>query len=101
MFDNRRKTERFSVCGPAQIRSGAGAMPREVRVTDISDGGVRILAEGVDVPQNFTLYILGTRSPARDCRVVWRLGNELGAEFVDRKAKGFARSVAGSQTAHA
>jgi hypothetical protein len=97
MFGDRRKDERFSMCGPAQIRAGAGAMPREVRVTDISDGGVRILAEGVEVPQYFTLYILGSKSPARECRVAWRLGNEIGAEFVDRLAKGFARRVARAQ----
>ena len=100
MFNSdRRQSERYSMCGPAQIRAGAGAIPREVRVTDISDGGVRIYAEGVQVPQYFTLYILGTRSPARECRVAWRLGNEIGAEFVDRKAKGFARRMAGSQAA--
>ena len=101
MFDNRRKSERFAMCGPAQIRVGAGAMPREVRVTNISDGGVRILAEGVDVPRNFTLYILGAKSPPRKCRVVWRLGNELGAEFVDRVGKGFARGAANARGAHA
>jgi hypothetical protein len=98
-FLERRKNERFAMCGPAQIRAGAGAMPREVRVTDISDGGVRLLAEGVDVPQYFTLYILGSKTPARECRVVWRLGSEIGAEFCDRLAKGYARRIAAPEPA--
>jgi hypothetical protein len=94
MFNNRRKNERYSISGTAQIRAGAGAIPREVRVTDISDGGVRLLAEGLEVPQYFTLYIVGLKQPARECRVVWRLGNEVGAEFCDRMTKGFARRAA-------
>lgn len=94
MFSNRRKTERFSLRGLAYVRSGAASRPREVRVTDISDGGVRLYAEGVDVPDYFTIYFSSPNSPPRECRVAWRLGDEVGAEFVDRLERGFARQIA-------
>jgi hypothetical protein len=31
----------------------------------------------------------------RECRVAWRLGHEIGAEFTDRFTPGFARAVTG------
>jgi hypothetical protein len=37
----------------------------------------------------------GPNGGRRECRVVWRLGHEVGAEFTDVFAQGFARQVAG------
>jgi hypothetical protein len=99
MIANRRKTERFSLKGQAHIRSGAVSVPREVRITDISDGGVRLYAEGIEVPQYFIIYFSAPDVRPRECRVVWRLGQEVGAEFVDREERGFARRMASPQTA--
>ena len=45
-------------------------------ISDISDGGVRIVAENLDVPAEFTL-ILATGRP-RMCRLAWRIGCESG-----------------------
>lgn len=97
MFADRRKSERISLRGQAHIRSGAVSAPREVRITDISDGGVRLYAEGIEVPQFFIIYFANTDMRPRECRVVWRLGDEVGAEFVDRMEKGFARRLASPQ----
>jgi hypothetical protein len=68
-------------------------LPREVRLTDISDGGARLYIEAA-VPDHFTLLLGSQLEHARECRVAWRLGNELGVEFTDSKAGGFAKRVA-------
>jgi hypothetical protein len=90
--EDRRRSERHLVRGPAQLLFGS--LPRDCWISDISDGGVRLHAEGVDVPDEFTLLV-PPRRERRECRVVWRLGHEIGAEFSDTGAQGFARRVAG------
>jgi hypothetical protein len=47
----------------------------------VSDGGVKVIAEYPDIPPQFTI-ILSTGNP-RQCRLAWRIGCELGAEFID------------------
>jgi hypothetical protein len=91
--EERRRTERHAVRGMGKILGGAGSLPRDCWISDISDGGVRLHAE-VDVPDEFTLLLPGLQGGRRDCRVVWRLGHEIGAEFIDSFAPGFARLVA-------
>jgi PilZ domain len=89
----RRNSERHTVRGPAKIQFGTGALPRDCWISDVSDGGVRLHAEGVDVPDQFMLLLpAGGR---RECRVVWRLGHEVGAEFLDVSQPGFGRRTAG------
>ena len=56
---------------------------RTCLVTDVSDGGVRLFADGIDVPDEFILVFDGTGEAGRKCRVVWRLDCEIGAEFVE------------------
>ena len=92
--ENRRQSERHTMRGLAKIQIGAGTLPRDCWITDISDGGARLHAERTDVPDEFTLVLPGLRE-RRECRVVWRLGHEIGAEFTDRLAPGFAQQVAG------
>ena len=49
----------------------------------MSDGGVRLNVEGLDVPDEFVLLISNDRKvQERAYKVVWRFGNELGAQFV-------------------
>jgi len=88
--ENRRRSERLAMRGLARIQTATGSLPRDCW---ISDGDVRLHAE-VDVPEEFILVLPGGR---RDCRVVWRLGHEVGAEFIDAAAPGFARRVADGQ----
>jgi hypothetical protein len=47
------------------------------------------------VPEQFTLVFAAMGNRPRECRVVWRLGCEVGAEFTDRTDMGFARRMAG------
>ena len=68
----------------AKFRAEAGSLPRDCLVTDISDGGARLHAEGIVVPDQFVLSLTGSQDMWRDCRVVWRLGCEIGVEFVDQ-----------------
>jgi hypothetical protein len=82
------------VTGLAKIRSTAGMLPRDCWVSDISDGGVRLHVEHVEVPEQFILVFAAMGNRPRECRVVWRLGCEVGAEFTDRRDAGFARRLA-------
>jgi hypothetical protein len=93
---NRRHSERLAIRGLAKMLIGTGSLPRDCWVSDISDGGVRLHAE-FDVPDEFILMLPGPHGGRRECRVIWRLGHELGAEFTDGFAPGFARRVAGAR----
>ncbi|HEY7842854.1 MAG TPA: PilZ domain-containing protein [Bradyrhizobium sp.] len=77
---NRRRSERRLCRSLAKIQFGTGTLPRDCMITDISDGGVKIVAEHLELPSEFTL-IFDTGLP-RQCRLAWRIGCEFGAEFV-------------------
>ena len=62
-------------------------MPRPILVTDISDRGARLFTD-IDIPPKFTLSVSGEGvNERRDCRVVWKLGGEVGVEFVDARSQ--------------
>jgi hypothetical protein len=81
MLANRRKSERRVCRSFAKIQFGTGALPRDCMVTDVSAGGVKIIAEYPEIPPEFTV-IMSTGRP-RQCRLAWRIGCELGAQFID------------------
>ena len=84
MIQENRKSRRRAISRFAKIHIGSGALPRECLVTNISDGGVRLHVEGLEVPEAFVLVLDdGSGARPRDCKVVWRLGYELGAKFTD------------------
>jgi hypothetical protein len=80
----RRQTRRRLLNRVAKIQVGGGALARDCLVTDISEGGIRLHVEGFDVPDDFVLLLSGEGLTGNECayRVVWRLGYEIGAEFV-------------------
>jgi len=78
---NRRRSERHAYRGLAKIQFGVGSLPRDCTITDVSDGGARIIAENLDIPDEFTLVLSAGRP--RRCRLAWRIGCEFGAEFID------------------
>ena len=84
MLANRRRSERRLCRSLAKIQFGTGSLPRDCTITDISDGGVRVIAQNLDVPAEFTL-ILATGGP-RLCRLAWRIGCEFGVQFIDHLA---------------
>ena len=86
-FTERRSFQRRSIRRQAKIIM-VGSPPRNCLVMNISDGGVRLYVEGAQVPERFVLLLSdGDGHPQpRDCKVAWRLGFELGAEFLDAAA---------------
>jgi hypothetical protein len=87
----RRGAQRYTLDRFAKLQV-PGSLPRDCLIVDISDSGVRIHAEQFDVPDEFLILISGARQERRECRVVWRLGFEVGAEFTDVR-RGFAQGV--------
>ena len=83
----RHRLDRF-----AKIQGRMGSLPRDCMIVDISDTGVRLHTELADVPDEFMIIISGLEHGRRECRVVWRLGFEIGAEFTDLR-RGFASNV--------
>ena len=66
----------------AKIQLGVGSLPRDCAILDISDGGVRMIAENLEVSAEFMLFL--PEGNPRQCQLVWRIGREFGAKFVDR-----------------
>jgi hypothetical protein len=84
VLGDRRKRARRLIKRGAKFCSSDGALPRDCMIVDMSEGGARLYCDA-HVPQTFTLAISGEGvDERRDCRVVWRLGGELGVEFTDR-----------------
>lgn len=73
----------------AKIQLGNGTLPRDCLITDISTAGVRLHVQGFDVPDDFVLLLSG-EDIAKECsyRVVWRLGHEIGAQFLGPVRRG-------------
>ena len=66
---------------PGSIVDDAGVRSQDCLIADISDGGVRLFIQA-EVPETFILVVKDGTDVNHDCRVVWRLDDELGAEFI-------------------
>jgi hypothetical protein len=73
--------KRTSVRPAAKIKFGTSTLPRDCMITDVSERSAKVIAEYLDIPDEFTI-IFSTGRP-RQCRLAWRIGCELGAEFID------------------
>lgn len=82
-FEERRREPRHGLARIAKIRLENGAAPLYCVVTDISDGGVHIHANGFHVPDEFVLLLAGD-GPFQNgsYRVIWRRGEEVGAKLL-------------------
>ena len=82
-FEERRQAPRHSLARLAKIQLKTDGTPLYCVVTDISDGGVRVHANGFYVPDEFGLLLEGD-GPFRNgtYRVVWRRDQEVGAKLV-------------------
>ena len=85
MFGERRKSKRYSINRAAKFVTESGALPRDCMVTDISTGGARLFTEAAEIPEQFRLLIDGDTPIREECRVVWRLGGEVGVTFVTQE----------------
>ncbi len=87
----RRKAPRRVINRMAEFQAGMGSLPRTCMITNISDTGARLFTEILDIPERFTLSVSGDAGVTRhECRLVWRLGGELGVEFLGRAGAGAA-----------
>ena len=60
-----------------------GFAERACRLVDLSAGGVRLRVDTpADVASYFSLLLTRDAVPGRRCRIKWRKGSEIGAEFV-------------------
>jgi hypothetical protein len=94
MLQDRRKSPRHITNRQAKVRDEVSTQIRDCLITDISESGVRLLAERAQVADAFTLYFSNDIRDRRECRVAWRLGCEIGAEFVDGDEADFAKRMA-------
>ena len=81
--DERRQSPRRRFGRLATIKLGVGIAPRYCLVTDVSEDGVRLQLNGIDVVDEFVLLFPG-EGPARDgtYKVVWKQGRDVGAKFI-------------------
>ena len=84
MHTLRRRSSRRRCYRAAKIQLRGGTWARDCLVIDISDVGVRLNAEGLDVPDEFVL-LLSADGVVRQstCKVVWRRGDEVGAKSIN------------------
>jgi hypothetical protein len=85
--EEKRQTDRFGLGRLAAMFLGDDAVPHYCVVSDFSEGGVRINANGHKVPDQFVL-VFASSLPHKNgtYRVVWRKGSIVGAEFVSATA---------------
>lgn len=83
MFKERRKSVRYAFNRYARIQAEAAGASRDCLIVNMSETGVRLHSEVAEIPSDFTLVIADAARPRRSCRVVWRLGFEIGATFTD------------------
>ena len=83
MAEERRRSPRYPLGRVVAIMVGNDE-EHSCWVKDYSDGGVRIQANGFEVPDSFAL-IFAADEPAQSgrYRVVWRLGKDIGAKFIE------------------
>ena len=85
MFGERRNNQRTTINRVAKLVAEAGTPIGDCIVIDISDSGARLLCENFTVPDTFRLMVDGDQPIREDCRVAWRLGCEVGVEFITKQ----------------
>src|SRR5438874_11808815 len=83
MLANRRRSERRVCRSFAKIQFATGGLPRDCMITDVADGGLKIIAEYPEIPPEFTVIFTTVQRP-RACKLAGRIGCELGAQVVDQ-----------------
>jgi hypothetical protein len=84
MGKERRRAERRVVNREAKLQAHVDTLPHDCLVVDISEVGVRLHADAIEIPDEFVLLVSGDKGLNRSCQVVWRLGSEVGAKFTDQ-----------------
>ena len=89
MLTDRRKTTRRSFNRVGRMYSDFGQ--HECMIVNLSEGGARLHTQA-EPPDAFALTISTDMGAVQKrCRVIWRLGHELGVEFLVEDMRAFAR----------
>jgi len=81
-MERRQYPRQSPMKGLAYVYLDKGVPLSECEVTNISDGGARIVwKSGGMLPARFVLFLTLDGSDRRSCRVVWRDGNAVGVAF--------------------
>jgi hypothetical protein len=84
MFGERRSHQRVSINRVARIHADQAGITCECTITDISEGGARLFVPDIELPEQFFLFVSADGTTREDCKVVWRLGGEVGVQFVTK-----------------
>ena len=84
MFGERRSHDRIKINRVARIYADQIGVTCECTISDISEGGARLFVSDVELPERFMLQVFGDKSAREECKVVWRLGGEMGVQFVTK-----------------
>src|SRR5215218_6050 len=82
MLKERRKHVRVMWVSPGSIVLRSGD-ERPCIISDLSNGGARLIELSGDVPDKFVLKLCPTRGPARACTVTWRNKRQVGVQFAE------------------
>jgi hypothetical protein len=82
----RNKRKQFSYAGALDVGGGAELLPCEI--SDISDGGARIVVftDPNELPDSIALVLSPNGKVRRNCRVAWRSDTEVGLQFIKAPA---------------
>jgi hypothetical protein len=81
--EEKRQTARYGLGRLAAMFIGDDAVPHYCVVSDFSESGVRINANGHKIPDQFVLVFTSSLPHKNGTyKVVWRNGNIVGAEFL-------------------
>jgi hypothetical protein len=87
---DRRKTVRQKFNRVGRLYSDLAGQ-HECMIVDLSDGGARLHTQ-VETPPAFALMISTDAGVVQKrCNVIWRLGHEVGVEFLTEEARALAR----------
>jgi hypothetical protein len=81
-WDERREHVRVVWVSPGVIVLDTGG-ERPCVVSDLSNGGAKLIELAAEVPDEFMLKLCPKRGPARACRVIWRSKRQAGVEFLE------------------
>ena len=82
MASIRRKHPRVDFPRPGFVILEPDAPWIECSIADISEGGVCLKVGALVIPKIFVLVLYSSGSVRRACRLIWRRGELVGAQFV-------------------
>jgi hypothetical protein len=89
----RRRTQRQAVSRLVTIEPSPNVPGHEGLVTNMSKGGARLFVQNLALPETFAIVFADTHE-RRECKTIWRIGPEMGVEFLAGPPKARTRKLA-------